>query len=472
MKLLNIKLFAMRSFFISLFILPVLCIAISCTDSNHKIEGNVTGIGNETVYLFAFEGSSFNLVDSVVSKDDEFVFSATPEMKHGMYHIRWGKEANSGVDVIYNYENFKLFCHKDSIELLRFENSPENDLFYAFYPIKLTIKQLVNLGDKMNRVDPVGNKPKLKHLSHYIDSLELSVNQTIDKLDTASKSLFAYKVVRAMFYPDYAYEFEQGRTKAKNAFEFMHTYFFSYIDFNEPGLIRTPFIQMAIEDYMTLYVYPPTEEQFRNASDLIMSKAAVNDEMYDYVINLLVNTFETSDYWETYLYLMETYLAEVCDGDGGYDDKQLLYEVVKNSRPGSAAPNIKGVTPDGKKMSLKGDVHGKAIVLLFWDPDCEHCKHIIDQLVVVWPAYKERGLQILAFGLTTHKDDWIEAIDEHKMGDWIHLSDFKETESVVFDELHVRGTPEIYILKEDYTIYSRPVNYIQMDKDISALLGF
>jgi peroxiredoxin len=471
MKFFHFNLFAMRSFLISVLILPVLCIAISCSDNTHSIEGNITGIGNRQVYLFSFEGSNFTLVDSVKSKEDIFVFSMNPEQKHGMYHVRWGREANSGVDVIYNYEDFKILCHKDSIELLRFENSPENDLFYAFYPIKLTIQQLLKLGDRMHRADPAGNKSKLIELNNYIDSLEYSVNQMIDELDSSSVKLFAYKVVRAMFYPHYSYESEMGRTKAENDFQFMQTYFFSYIDFNEPGLIRTPFIQMAIEDYLTLYVHPPGDEQFRKAADLIMSKAAVNDEMYDYVINLLVRSFETSDFWGVYLYLMETYLSEVCEGDGGYDDNHLLYEVVKNSRPGSPAPDIAGTTPDGRTVSLKGDVQGKAIVLLFWDPDCEHCKHIIDQLVVVWPAYKEKGLQILAFGLTTNRDEWLEAIDEHKMGDWIHMSDFKETESVVFEKLHVRGTPEIYILKEDYTIYSRPLNYMQMDKDISELLG-
>ncbi len=462
---------AMKTFLLYLLILPVLVMALSCSENDHSVEGNVKGLGDAKVYLFEFEGSHFNLVDSVNSKKDKFIFEMTPNRKHGMYHVRWGREANSGIDIIYNYEDFKFFCPKDSIDLLRFENSPENELFYAFYPIKLTIQQLIDLGDRMHRADPAGNRPKLIKLNKYIDSLEYSVNQMIDELDSASASLFAYKVVRAMFYPKYSYEIEMGRTKATDDFQFMQAYFFSYIDFHEPGLIRTPFIQMAIEDYLTLYVFPPSDEEYRRAADHIMSRAAVNDEMYDYVINLLVGSFETSDYWEVYLYLMETYMAEVCEEDGGYDDKHLLYEIVKNSRPGSVVPDIAGTDTQGRTLSLKGDVHGKAIVLLFWDPDCENCKQIIDPLVAMWPSYKEKGLEILAFGITTQQDEWLNAIEEHSMGDWMHISDFKETESVVFDKLHIRGTPEIYILDENYKIYSRPLNYMQMDRDISELLG-
>lgn len=460
----------MRSIFIYWIILPIIGICVSCNDNYPVIEGKVNGIGDTQVYLHAFDGKDLRLIDSVKSKSSSFVFKMSPERKHGMYHIRWGKAPGDGIDIIYNHDNVRFTTPKDSIHLMTFDKSPENDLFFAFYPIRITIEHLSNLGDVMNRTDPIGNKPKLVELNNYLDSLEYSVHYMLENLDEESKQLFAYKVIRAAFYPNYDYELQMGRAEKQDPYLFMQKNFFNNIDFNEPGLIRTPFLHNAIEDYMGLYVFPPSEEQFRKVSDFIISKAAVNDEMYDYVVNLLVRTFELSDFLEVYLYLMETYQTEICEDDNNYGDKHKLYEIVRQSRPGSQAPDIAGITPDGKTVSLYGNSGGKAIVLLFWDPDCEHCKLIIDQLVAFWPAYREKGLAVVTYGLTKYRDDWLHAIQEHNMGGFLNMTDLKDTESLVFEKYHIRGTPEIYVLNNDFKIFSRPSNYIQLDKDLTQIL--
>jgi thiol-disulfide isomerase/thioredoxin len=464
------KYLIMRSIIVYLIVLPLFALAVSCSEKHHVVEGKVKGIGDVQVYLHAFDGKDIKIVDSVKSNKDVFVFQMKPERLNGMYHVRWGKGPADGIDIIYNYQDVKFSVPKDSLHLLSFDASNENELFMSFYPIRLTIHQLTNLGDQMNKADPIGNKQQLIELNIYLDSLEYAVHQMFDDMDAESQKLLAFKVMRTAFYPNYDYELAKGRTTKQDPFVFMQHYFFSYVDFTEPALIRTPFIHQAIEDYLNLYVYPHSMEKYKSACDMIVSKAAVNDDMYDYVVNLLVRTFESSDYWELYLYLMETYLPEVCADGDNYGDKTLLYEIVKKSRPGSPATDIAGVSPDGRTLSLKADAHGKAIVLLFWDPDCGHCKMIINQLVTVWPAYEQRGLEVVAFCLTKKKDEWIQAVDVYNMGEFVNMSDLKDTESVTFDKYHIRGTPEIYVIDENFTIFSRPVNYIQLDRDIMQLL--
>jgi thioredoxin-related protein len=144
---------------------------------------------------------------------------------------------------------------------------------------------------------------------------------------------------------------------------------------------------------------------------------------------------------------------------------------VSASRPGSSAGDITGFTPRGEKMSLKENAKGKAIVLLFWDPDCEYCKIVIRHLTIVWPSYRAKGLSVITFALTAEKDEWLEAISEQQMHHFINITDLKNMNSEVFDKFHIRGTPEIYVLKEDFSIFSRPSNYMQLDKDLNLLLN-
>lgn len=451
--------------------LPAVCLAASCTKKQYTVEGNISGLGSVKMYVYVYEGKMHIPVDTIQSENDKLIIEFPEETPSGMYHLTWSDDVNQGFDFVFNKENFSFTARADSVfQTLVFENSPENDLFYAYYPIKLVIESLVLLGDRLNKEDPMGNKPKLIELSHYLDSLEFSTLQSLDQLDNETQQLLSYKIIRAAFYPNYDYYLSQGGKPYKSAYLFMQQRFFDNIDFHEPGLVRTPFIYNAIDDYIWLYVYPPEKEQYQKACDMIISKAAVNDDMYAYVTTLLAGTFENSDFWEVYLYIMETYMTDICSEDGTYSDKMKLYEVVKNCRPGNQAADISGITPDGQTISMKEDVHAKVIVLFFWSPDCEHCKQTIDQLVTIWPAYKEMGLSIVAFGLTTNKEEWLQAINDHHMEDWIHITDLKELESPAFDVYHIRGTPEMYVLKNDFEIFSRPLNYMMLDRDLMQLL--
>lgn len=464
------KVYIIRSVFLYCLIFPLLAIAVSCNNSVPEIRGTIKGIGNVTVYLHVFNGKDLKLVDSTQSKSDKFVFEMNQQKLHGMYHIRWGKGPADAIDIVYNHQNVIFYSVKDSLNLTTFENSPDNDLFFVFYPIRLTIAQLNNLGDEMYAADPAGNRERLIELSLYIDSLEYSANKMLQELDSESKNLFAFKVMRAAFTPNFNYENSKSDTKQTDEFSFFQKNYFKYIDFNEPGLTRTPFLYSQTEEYLNQYVYPKNSELYSRACDFIISKAAVNDEMYDYMLNLLIRTFETSDFWEVYLYLMETYQTEICEETEKPDDKNVIYELIKSSRPGNQIPDITGLTPEGKTVSLYKDVAGKAIVLLFWDPDCQHCKMIIDQLVTVWPYYHELGLNVATFALTRSREEWLTAISAQNMNYFLNMTDYKDTESLVFDKLHIRGTPEIYVLTADYKIFSRPINYMQIDSDIMKLL--
>lgn len=58
------------------------------------------------------------------------------------------------------------------------------------------------------------------------------------------------------------------------------------------------------------------------------------------------------------------------------------------------APEISGVTPDGKPLNIK-DFKGKVVVVDFWASSCPPCRQYIPTLVDIYGKYKDKGLEIV-----------------------------------------------------------------------------
>lgn len=456
-----------------LLIFPIISLAaVSCTKSGYLIEGEVVGLQKGTLYLSSYYGSKLDKIDSVNFSGGKFKIYLPEDALPGMYRIYWNNNIPEGIDFIFNKENFRFKTHKDSLlSALQILESEENELLYSFLPLKLAIDQFMSLGDRLNREDPFNNKPALIEINNYIDSLEFRAYKLLAEIDENSKNKLSYKVLKAGFYPNYEIHLQMGGNEYSNAYEFMQKHFFDNLDFNEANLIRTPIIYMMVNEYLQMYVEHQTKESYIKASNFIISKAAVNDEVYDYVSSLLLKTFETSDFWEVYVYLMETYFSDVCyDENTQYADKQKLYLTVKNSIPGNKAQNFGALNINGNTASLY-EHKATAILLFFWSPDCPYCAQQIEFLKMANEKYKDKDIKIIAFALTDSKKEWQESVNSYKINNWINISDLKGMDSDVFEKIHIRGTPELYLLSKDFVIESRPQNAQMLEDAIKKLVN-
>ena len=97
----------------------------------------------------------------------------------------------------------------------------------------------------------------------------------------------------------------------------------------------------------------------------------------------------------------------------------------------------------------------KQVLLMFWSPDCIHCIDMIKFLKYALQVNKNTKTKIVAFAIVETKEEWERGIAENDMSEWIHVSDLKAYKSIVFDQIHIRGTPEIYVFR-DGKIVLRP----------------
>ena len=106
---------------------------------------------------------------------------------------------------------------------------------------------------------------------------------------------------------------------------------------------------------------------------------------------------------------------------------------------GEVAAEIKGLTPEGKGLSLTS-LRGKYILIDFWASWCGPCRRENPNVVRMYQEYKDKGFDILSVSLDNNKDRWVQAIKQDKMT-WHHISDLKGWSSELSKPYGVRGIP-------------------------------
>ena len=106
-------------------------------------------------------------------------------------------------------------------------------------------------------------------------------------------------------------------------------------------------------------------------------------------------------------------------------------------------------------------------LLIFWDPDCGHCKKEIPKLKKLYAELKEKNIDIEFIGIGTNLEngDWKKFIKEKEMN-WINISDFPDANENPRKYLYEKKVTDLKSLnfRKTYDIFSTPQIYL-LDKD-------
>ncbi|MBI3234364.1 MAG: TlpA family protein disulfide reductase, partial [Bacteroidetes bacterium] len=102
------------------------------------------------------------------------------------------------------------------------------------------------------------------------------------------------------------------------------------------------------------------------------------------------------------------------------------------------------------------DVKAPYTVLMFWDPDCSHCKAEMPKIEELYKKYKDSGLVVYAVCVEQEYDKWINFIREKNLN-WINVIDIYNI-SEFRKSYDISSTPVIFLLDKDKKIIAKKLN--------------
>ncbi|MCP4457296.1 MAG: TlpA family protein disulfide reductase [Cytophagales bacterium] len=255
--------------------------------------------------------------------------------------------------------------------------------------------------------------------------------------------------------------------KYDNERAFMHDYFFEYIDFDDERMIHSPFLAKKYFTYLDQYSHH-TSQGLKDSVDLLLAKAEVNSEVYDFTIQYLIDTFHKKGLPKIAEYVMDTY-EEGCGKPLSARTADKI-ESFKRLRVGQIAPEIVSQSPDGKTITLSSLIGKKVLMVYFWASWCDGCEAENPNIIRIYNKYKDRGFDIYAVSLDKDRSEWLNAIEKYQFP-WTNISDLKEWESESVKTYHVNRTPGIYLLNKEGRIMAKNLRGKELEKKVEALLN-
>ena len=138
---------------------------------------------------------------------------------------------------------------------------------------------------------------------------------------------------------------------------------------------------------------------------------------------------------------------------------------------GKAYTDLKGKTPEGKDAALSDYVgKGKYVLVDFWASWCPPCKEETPELVKLYAAYKDKGLEIVGISLDDNNAEWIAGIKDLKIT-WPQISDLKRWDSALSAAYGVNSIPHLVLLDKDGKILERGLTAEQAAVKVAELLN-
>ncbi len=142
-------------------------------------------------------------------------------------------------------------------------------------------------------------------------------------------------------------------------------------------------------------------------------------------------------------------------------DSKYATELIK---AGTDAPDFKMVTPEGKKFQFSKWAKGKTVVLDFWASWCPDCRKEAPEVVRLYEAYHQYGVEFLGVSMDTDVEAWKAAIAKYGIAypQVSELKKFRETE--IAQSYGVKWIPSMVVIAPDGKVQLSTVLSYKVDK--------
>jgi thiol-disulfide isomerase/thioredoxin len=442
------------------FVLLLVCIigSLDISAQSFTLKADIKNYQNDTLIVGSYMGEKQVVLDTLIIKDAKGKFTWTSEdnIKPGMY-LLLVKPSNIFAQFMVNEGDKKVNLSFDYNKptVLEFKESEINTAFYEYLAF-LGTKKVVSdtLKARLDRAKAAGESEDAIKADFTKLNDEVSAYQ--DKVVARyPKSTLAFLITssKEITLPEFTGTEEESK---KNRFLYYKQHYFDNFDFKHPALIRMPTSHPKISGYISRLTNQDPDSIIV-ALDYILSLVEHDQDAYRYYLADYLNKYAQQKYVghdAIYVHLAEKYYLK---GKTPWVKEESLTKMsqnVKDLKPiliGKVIPNITTYDEGGKPVELH-KINAEYTVLIFWAPDCGHCKKIMPEVVKFYKNVKDTK-DVKIIGVCTKGGEktstcW-EGVKEKGMEDFINTAD----EYSRYNQLiRVPSTPKIFLLDRNKKI--------------------
>ena len=440
----------------------------------YEFKGNVQGVKDTTCLLaYYFGDKQFAKDTAEIDSQGNFTFKGDEQLLHGMYMVVFPEGNYMEMVVTENEFSFKANS-EDLISSMEFNNSKENEKFYGYMQHLGSQQKILN---NLNSQKEGASESEKKSIQSKIDAttkvlIDFQNNFTNENSDILFSSIL--KSSKEIEIPD-APILENGRPDSSFQYRYYKSHYFDNFDFSDERLLRTPVFHNKVSNYLDKLTFKQADSIIVSC-DYLIEKSRANTEVFQYTLSYLASTYERSKVMgleKVFVHIVNKYFKTDVDW---LDEAQIFNilnraETIEPLMIGNIAPELR-LRDTKDVIQVLHDMDNEFTLLIFYDPDCGHCKKELPVIKQKQNDWKNDGIDVGVYCVSVELDreKWLEFIETYDIGSWVNVSELKTIKEGVYNKAidpDVTSLPEI---KEKYDISGTPKVYL-LDKNKKILVN-
>jgi thiol-disulfide isomerase/thioredoxin len=429
------------------------------------------------VYLTYYMGKDFILQDSAaVSNTGKSIFKSAKKLPAGIYAIVFPGKRLTTDFLIEKEQNISIVADTNKLEQKIVTGSPANVDFKNYQTFvnskgKFLQQEKEAYNKSKTKEDSAKHETAYKKLSKDLNDYRENV------VKTKPNSMLA-TLLNALREPAYPTKVAITRKDSIDNYNFYKSHYWDGVTFMDDRIVRTPFFLPKLETYYR-QIMPQASDSLIKDIDYKLLLARTSPEMYKFLLNWFTDEYINPKYMGQDAVFVHLYNKYHSKGVSSWLNKSQDSTITRrafmlmSNLIGETAANLEFTDTLGKPKALY-DVDAAYTVVVFWDPNCGHCKDEIPRVDSMYRAsWQKKGVKIYAVLSEGEKlkSEWLSFINAKKIGDWVHVYQTKaaadeETKSQrpTFRQLYnVEVTPTLYLLDKDKRIIGKKLTIEQMN---------
>jgi thiol-disulfide isomerase/thioredoxin len=416
----------------------------------YEIKVKITPLKNQPVYLGYHYGDNQYVIDTLMlNVKGEGIFKKNKSLPQGMYLI-----------VLSNMKYFNFILSKnqqlsiqtdttDLVQHLTIENDAENKLFADYQRFLSNTNETIAAFKQKIKLHPDSEIIYRKEINRQKAALRQQQNNLIGQ----NPEFLFIKIIKAIQQTDFTFDAEK---------------FFANVDFTDERLLFTPVFSNKLDEFFTSIPTLTTEnvDSLDKALDYILMQSMKNPSVYEEISKYLIGQFDLSGNYpntDAFWHLADKYFLNdltpwVNEAFKAKLSKynQRIHNVIMNQ----PFPALSLCNETDKSVKVP-ESDAKYTLIVFWNPECEHCVQYLAELKSIYQTYNRQQFEVIAI-LTSDKPElWKKTIHENDFI-WKNYYDKKLLNDFI-EDLFLYSTPQLFLLDKDKKIVAKDISTDELD---------